>query len=33
MSLEETDFAAAARTLGESNTGQLPRRRLWRRAS
>jgi stage V sporulation protein K len=33
MSLEEADFAAAARALGEGSAGPLPRRRLWRRAS
>jgi stage V sporulation protein K len=33
MSLNETDFAAAARTLGEGATGPSPRRRLWRRPS
>jgi stage V sporulation protein K len=31
--LNEADFAAAARTLGETAGGPLPRRRLWRRAS
>jgi stage V sporulation protein K len=33
MSLNEADFAAAARSLGEGAAGALPRRRLWRRAS
>jgi stage V sporulation protein K len=32
-SLNEADFAAAARTLGESSGDTLPRRRLWWRAS
>jgi stage V sporulation protein K len=32
-SLNEADFAAAARTLGESSEAPLPRRRLWWRAS
>jgi stage V sporulation protein K len=32
-SLNEVDFAAAARTLGESSGAPLPRRRLWWRAS
>jgi stage V sporulation protein K len=31
--LNEADFAAAARTLGETAGDPLPRRRLWRRAS
>jgi stage V sporulation protein K len=31
--LNEADFAAAARTLGETAGGPLPRRRLWRRAT
>jgi stage V sporulation protein K len=33
MSLDEPDFAAAARILGENAGAPLPRRRLWRRAS
>src|SRR5438552_17164622 len=33
MSLNEGDFAAAGRTLGEGGARSLPRRRLWRRAS
>jgi len=33
MSLNETDFAAAARTLSEGGARSFPRRRLWRRAS
>jgi stage V sporulation protein K len=33
MSLDEADFAAAARILGEGAGTPLPRRRLWRRAS
>ncbi len=33
VSLEDADFAAAARGLGEGGGGPLPRRRLWRRAS
>jgi stage V sporulation protein K len=33
MSLNEADFATAARTTGEGAAGLFPRRRLWRRAS